>query len=53
MSGAGSLTQHWRNYLRDCGEVAATVNPPNGITPTKLPIEGSLRLRETWSARRF
>jgi len=29
MSGTNNLTQHWRNYLRDCGEVAATVKPVN------------------------
>jgi len=29
MSDAASLTQHWRSYLRDCGEVVATVKPVN------------------------
>jgi flagellum-specific ATP synthase len=27
MTAATQLTTHWQNYLRDCGEVAATVKP--------------------------
>ncbi len=27
MTAATQLTAHWQNYLRDCGEVAATVKP--------------------------